>query len=84
MALQGVEVLNRACEACKASVEASKGRLQVKEAARAVSERDDRMLSLQLATLEAQNKEVAGDDDAEEEDEGMGAIDVDAAPALQI
>lgn len=81
---QGVEVLNRACEACKASVESSKGRLQVKEAARAVSERDDRMLSLQLATLEAQNKEVAGDDDAEEEDEGMGAIDVDAAPALQI
>lgn len=84
MALQGVEVLNRACEACKASVEGSKGRLQVKEAARAVSERDDRMLSLQLATLEAQNREVAGDDDAEEEDEGMGAIDVDAAPALQL
>ncbi len=42
-----------------------------------------RMLSLQLATLEAQNKEVAGDDDAEEDDEGMGALDV-AAPALQV
>ena len=42
-----------------------------------------RMLSLQLATLEAQNKEVAGDDDAEEEDEGMGALDVEA-PALQV
>ena len=116
---QGVEVLNRACGACKASVESRKGRLQVKEAARAVSERDDRfvcfrcrpclqssehctphvavtiemvssskimlrrMLSLQLATLEAQNKEVAGDDDAEEEDEGMGALDVEA-PALQV
>ncbi len=42
-----------------------------------------RMLSLQLATLEAQNKEVAGDDDADEEDEGMGQLDVDA-PALQV
>lgn len=62
----------------------SGGRLQVKVAARAVSERDDRMLTLQLATLEAQNKEVAGDDSDDGEDEGMGAIDVDAAPALQI
>ena len=112
-------MLNRACDACKRSVESRKGRLQVKEAARAVSERDDRcavpgvdlaarkaescqasascpavhfllnaampcrMLSLQLATLEAQNKEVAGDDDADEDDEGMGQLDVDA-PALQV
>lgn len=34
--LQGIEVLTKACEACKTSIDAHKGRLLVKEAARAV------------------------------------------------
>ena len=33
---QGIEVLTKACEQCKASIDAHKGRLLVKEAARAV------------------------------------------------
>jgi uncharacterized Zn finger protein (UPF0148 family) len=34
--LQGIEVLNKACDECKTSIDAHKGRLLVKEAARAV------------------------------------------------
>ena len=56
----------------------------VKEAARAVSERDDRLLAEKMEALENANKEVDGDadSDAEEEQEGMGDIDVEAGPAI--
>lgn len=47
-----------ACEVCKASIEKARGKLAVKEAARAVSERDDRLLSDRLEALEAANREV--------------------------
>lgn len=41
--------------------------------------------SLQMLSLEAANKEVAGDSDSEaEEDEGMGDIDVEAPAALSV
>lgn len=39
-----LQVLTSACEACQKSIEASKGKLTVKEAARAVSAADDRLL----------------------------------------
>jgi translation initiation factor 2 subunit 1 len=80
---RGVEVLSAACDACKASVEGAKGKLVVKEAARAVSERDDRLLAEKLEALEAANKEVDGDADrsSDEEDEGMGDFDAEAGPA---
>lgn len=82
---KGIEVVNAACESCKAAVEARKGRLIVKASARAVSERDDRLLTDQMRVLEEKNKEVAGDDDSEEDfEEGMGDIDVTAKPALAI
>lgn len=42
---KGIEILNAACQVAKTTVEARKGRLLVKEAARAVSERDDRLLN---------------------------------------
>ena len=42
---KGVEVLTAACEACAKSIEKARGKLVVKEAARAVSERDDRLLA---------------------------------------
>ena len=75
--------MNAACEACKAAVEARKGRLVVKASARAVSERDDRLLTDQMKALEEKNREVAGDDDSEEDfEEGMGDLDVEAKPAL--
>ena len=42
-----------------------------------VSEREDKLLNAQLDTLVEQNAEVAGDDDSEdEEDTGMGDIDL--------
>jgi len=54
--VQGVDVLTKACEACKSSIEERKGRLVVKEGARAVTERDDRLLTEQLTALEAANR----------------------------
>lgn len=48
--VKGTDVLNAAVAACKVAIEASKGRLLVKEAARVVSERDDRLLSDQVRT----------------------------------
>lgn len=75
--VSGVEVLTAACAACKETVEKQKGRLLVKEAARAVTERDDRLLTEQLTALEAANREVGGDTDSDDEEEvGMGSADV--------
>ena len=72
-----------ACEACQKSIEKAKGKLLVKEAARAVSERDDRLLAEKLEQLEVANKEVDGDAGSEEEeDTGMGNLDVEAGPAI--
>ncbi len=56
--VRGVEVLTAACEACQRSIESAKGKLAVKEAARAVSERDDRLLAEKMEALEAANREV--------------------------
>ncbi|KAF5828154.1 eukaryotic translation initiation factor 2 alpha [Dunaliella salina] len=78
---KGIDVLTHACENCQKSIEASKGKLVVKEAARAVSERDDRLLAERLEALENANKEVDGDADSDEEEEvGMGNIDVESGP----
>ena len=82
---KGIEVVNAACEACKEEVETHRGRLVVKASARAVSERDDRLLTDQMKDLENKNREVAGDDDSDEDfEEGMGDIDVESKPALAI
>ncbi|KFM24092.1 Eukaryotic translation initiation factor 2 subunit alpha [Auxenochlorella protothecoides] len=81
---RGIEVLTAAVEACKASVEAQRGSLRVKEAARAVSEKEEKLLQEELEAAEAANREIAGDDESEEDfEEGM-SVDVDAAPALAI
>jgi len=51
--------------------------LVVKEPPRAVSEREEKQLLDQFNSLVAQNEEVDGDDDSEEEeDTGMGAVDL--------
>jgi len=71
----GIKLLGDAIELMKASIEGEKGELKVKVAPRAVDERDDKLLSSLMSTLEEQNREVAGDDD-EEEVEGMGNIDI--------
>lgn len=45
---KGVEALTAACAECKRVIEGHKGRMVIKEAARAVSERDDRLLNDQV------------------------------------
>lgn len=40
--------------------------MNIKTAPRAVSERDDRLLSLLMETLEKQNMEIGGDSDQDE------------------
>ena len=72
---QGIQLLSDAIDTMRDSIKASKGELQVKVAARAVDERDDKLLSSLMSTLEEQNREVEGDDD-EEEVEGMGNVDI--------
>ena len=47
-----------------------------------VSDRDDRLLTEQMLALETANQEVAGDDDSEEEEVGMGEMDVNAPAPL--
>lgn len=45
-----------------------------------VSEREDKLLAEQMAKLGQANEEVSGDEDSEEEeDTGMGEIDVENA-----
>ena len=76
-------MLSQAIDAVKSSIESNKGKLVVREGARAVSERDEKLLKEQMARLEGQNRDVADDEDDYEE--GMGDIDVEnATPALQI
>lgn len=72
----GVELLKEAIEVMKQEIQAAKGELQVKAAPRAVDEKDDKLLSNLMSTLEQQNAEIGGDEDEEEQDEGMGNIDI--------
>ena len=69
---KGIALLSRAIDVMRDEIRAKKGDLQVKAQPRAVDERDDKLLASLMTTLEAQNEEVDGDADQEEE-EGMGA-----------
>ncbi|KAL2333438.1 hypothetical protein Fmac_014651 [Flemingia macrophylla] len=80
---QGILVLNNAITCCTEAIEQHKGKLVVKEAPRAVSERDDKLLAEHMAKLRQDNEEVSGDEDSEEEeDTGMGEVDVDNGPGI--
>ncbi|KAI3470916.1 hypothetical protein Pfo_027579 [Paulownia fortunei] len=75
---QGITILNKAIEACTEEIERHKGKLTVKDAPRAVSEREDKLLAEHMAKLGRENEEVSGDEDSEvEEDTGMGEIDLE-------
>lgn len=79
---RGISLLTEAVEACQKSIEGNKGQMRIKEAARAVSEKEERALQEELEAAEAANREVAGDSGSEDDyEEGM-SMDVDAAPAL--
>lgn len=62
----GIALLQSACDTITKIVKSRGGDVNVKTAPRAVSERDDRLLGLLMETLEKQNQEISGDDDAEE------------------
>ncbi|KAG0454615.1 hypothetical protein HPP92_023595 [Vanilla planifolia] len=75
---KGITVLTNAIKACTEEIDREKGKLLVKEAPRAVSEREDKLLAEHMAKLQSANEEVDGDvDSEEEEDTGMGEVDVD-------
>ncbi|CAL9195526.1 unnamed protein product [Musa hybrid cultivar] len=64
---QGISILNNAIKACTEEIEQHKGKLTMKEAPRAVSERDDKLLAEHMAKLQSANTEVDGDEGNEEE-----------------
>ncbi|GJP32212.1 hypothetical protein CLOM_g16808 [Closterium sp. NIES-68] len=74
---KGIAVLERAIRAASEEIDKHKGKLTVKEAPRAVSDRDDRLLAEHMQKLTDANAEVDGDVDSEDEDEGMGSADID-------
>ena len=81
---EGMELLTKACEECKQSIEKAKGKLVIKAEARVVSTQDDKALTEQLENLAKANQEVDGDADSEqEEDTGMGDVDL-SGPAIAV
>lgn len=49
-----------------------------------MSEREDKLLAEQMAKLGRENEEISGDEDSEEEeDTGMGEIDVDSGAGIR-
>ncbi|GAB4860238.1 hypothetical protein Ancab_011717 [Ancistrocladus abbreviatus] len=80
---QGISALSRAITACTEEIERHKGKLVVKEPPRAVSERDDKLLAEHMEKLRQVNEEVSGDEDSEEEeDTGMGDVDLENATGI--
>jgi translation initiation factor 2 subunit 1 len=80
---KGILVLNNAIACCTESIEHHKGKLLVKEEARVVSERDDKLLQIHMSKLNQDNQDVDGDEDSEEEeDTGMGDVDLDNGNAI--
>ncbi|KAH0882435.1 hypothetical protein HID58_058531 [Brassica napus] len=93
---QGIKILDEAIVACTETIEEHKGKLVVKEAPRAVSiffftvelsqvsERDDKMLTEHMAKLRMDNEEISGDEESgeEEEDTGMGDVDIDGGAGI--
>ncbi|XP_061996815.1 eukaryotic translation initiation factor 2 subunit alpha homolog [Rosa rugosa] len=75
---QGITVLGNAIVACTKAIEHHKGKLLVKEAPRVVSEKEDKLLQEHMSKLRQENEEVGGDTGSEdEEDTGMGEVDVE-------
>jgi translation initiation factor 2 subunit 1 len=60
---EGLDTLTRAVEVIQKEIEARRGKCVVKIAPRAVSERDDRLLSNLMEELVLVNQEVPGDDE---------------------
>jgi len=72
---KGIDTLSLAGDACRDSLVANKGKMVVKEAARAVSERDERLMANTLEVLEHEKNEVDDDSDSDTGDIPMNARD---------
>jgi len=66
--VQGLEAVQSAMDAIKDSIKAADGNFNVKKAAKVVTESDDLELEKEMEKLADANKEVDGDDDADEYD----------------
>ena len=65
----GIEALTNALEVVNEEITKRNGKYVLKSEPRTVSEKDDRMLASMMSELESQNREVAGDDDSDEDDD---------------
>ncbi|PWA91598.1 Nucleic acid-binding, OB-fold [Artemisia annua] len=82
--VQGISVLTKAIAACSEEIERHKGKLTVKEAPRAVSEREDLLLLERMKTLTDANAEKEGDDDSEEEEDTALVSNVVVIPSSSV
>lgn len=64
---EGISCVEKVCEAIQKEILDRGGKMNIKVAARAVTERDEHMLTSLMERLEAENREVEGDDDDEDE-----------------
>lgn len=76
----GIDLLNEAIGLVRTSIEAAGGKLVVKAAPRATSDREEKNLSNLLDDLERQNQEVDGDHDSEEDSDVGAAGAAEAGP----
>ena len=77
----GVKLVDQAVEACAAAIAKRDGKIVVKEAARAVSERDDRLLAEKMEKLQKAREENS---DSDSEDETMGDVDIEKQTGLTV
>lgn len=71
----GLEALNKAIVAIKASIEDAGGMFNIQLQPKVVSDQDEVELAKQLQQLEDENREVSGDEDEDEDDFGTGKHD---------
>ena len=64
---EGIALLRQVCAAIQTRINESGGEFSIKQEARAITEKDEKLLSSLLESLEMQNRQVDGDDDDDEE-----------------
>jgi translation initiation factor 2 subunit 1 len=63
---EGVALVKRVCDTIAARIAHHGGDINIKQEARAVTEKDEKVLAAQLEQYEMQNRQVDGDDDIDE------------------
>eukprot|EP00744_Colponema_vietnamica_P002920 GILI01004535.1.p1 GENE.GILI01004535.1~~GILI01004535.1.p1 ORF type:complete len:348 (-),score=129.75 GILI01004535.1:198-1241(-) len=77
----GIQLVNNAVEAVKKEITARRGQFVLKHAARMIGDQEEKQLLSLMEKMEQQNREVGGDDDEDENQEGITAnIDVSGLP----